>query len=120
MWEPDLNPDGDFGWNWYFKYNNHVPGYSEAQLKGIDSIGDLALGWNLFDATITSNLMKEIIKKIDDCETAARAGPVSVKYFCDVTDAQLAAAKKYTSYFKQGLAVKCTSFVKVNLLHDLR
>ena len=36
MWEPDLNPDGDFGWEWYFKYNNQVPGYSEAQLKGMD------------------------------------------------------------------------------------
>ena len=36
MWEPDLNPDGDFGWEWYFKYNNHVPGYSEAKLKGMD------------------------------------------------------------------------------------
>ena len=58
--------------------------------------------------------MKGIIKKLDICDTTAQAGPVSVKYFCDVTDGQLAAAKKYTSYFKQELAVKCTSFVKVN------
>lgn len=41
MWEPDLNPDGDFGWEWYFRYNNHIPGYSEAQLKGMDSQADL-------------------------------------------------------------------------------
>lgn len=64
--------------------------------------------------------MKEIIKKVDQCDTLAKDGPVPVKYFCDVTDDQLAAAKQYTSYYKQGLAVKCTSFVKVNLLHDLR
>lgn len=41
MWEPDLNPDGDFGWEWYFRYNNHIPGYSEAQLKDMDSKADL-------------------------------------------------------------------------------
>ena len=63
--------------------------------------------------------MKEIIKKVDAC-TPAKKGSVAVKYACGVTDDQLAAAKKYTSYYKEGLAVKCTSFVKVNLLHDLR
>ena len=35
VWDPELNPDGDFGWSWYFKYNNHVPGYTENQLKDI-------------------------------------------------------------------------------------
>ena len=47
-------------------------------------------------------------------------GPISVRYACGVTDAQLAAAKKYVAYYKEGLAVPCTSYVKVNLLHDLR
>ena len=47
-------------------------------------------------------------------------GPISVRYACGVTNAQLAAAKKYVAYYKEGLAVPCTSYVKVNLLHDLR
>ena len=36
MWVADENPDGDFGWEWNFKYNNHVKGYSETKLKGLD------------------------------------------------------------------------------------
>ena len=52
--------------------------------------------------------------------TLETMGPISVRYACGVTNAQLAAAKKYVAYYKEGLAVPCTSYVKVNLLHDLR
>ena len=95
MWDAFANPGGDFGWKWYFRYNNQIPGYNEQQLK-------------------------DIIKTVDACNTTQAGGPIAIQYFCDVTNEQLAAAKRYSQFYTEGLAIKCKSYVKVNLIHDLR
>ena len=48
------------------------------------------------------------------------SGSFLLQYFCDVSNAQLNAAMEYTQFYKQGLAIPCDTYVKVNLIHDLR
>ena len=33
MWDIEAYPMGDFGFSWFFFYNNDVPGWSQDQLK---------------------------------------------------------------------------------------
>ena len=33
MWDIEAYPMGDFGFSWFFFYNNDVPGWSQDQLE---------------------------------------------------------------------------------------
>ena len=33
MWDLDNYPNGDFGFSWFFFYNNDVPGWTQDQLQ---------------------------------------------------------------------------------------